>query len=113
MAERAGWWLAGAAVALGLAHLAVGTMIFDGLTLDALWFAGSGLALILGGMINLFAQLAHYDTGGRVLLRTANIGMAIFLGLLCSLAPEPQVIFGLILFAALAAMSLLRRPGTA
>ena len=113
MARRLGWLLSGAAVALGLGHLAVTFLAFERMSLDALWFAGSGLAIILGGIINLFALLASHDSAGRALLGIANLAMTAFVALILFLAPEPQVIIGLILFAGLTALSWHRRPRTA
>ena len=45
-----------AAVLIGLVHLGVGWGSHDRLTYDALWFAGSGLAVILIGALTLLCS---------------------------------------------------------
>lgn len=65
MARRWAWGLSGAVVLLGLGRLSLAALMFERLSPDALWFAGSGLAIVLGGMFNLFAQLASFGAGGR------------------------------------------------
>lgn len=46
----------GLTVVVGLVHLGVAAAQFRALSLDALWFAGSGLAVILIGVLSLLAQ---------------------------------------------------------
>jgi hypothetical protein len=46
----------GAAILIGLVHLAVGWGSYDRLTFDGLWFAGSGLAVILIGALSLLCS---------------------------------------------------------
>ena len=40
-------------VALGVVHTALTPMFYGRFTLGALWFAGSGLAMIFAGLLNL------------------------------------------------------------
>lgn len=105
MARRWAWGLSAAAVLLGVGHLSLAALMFERLSLDALWFAGSGLAIVLGGMINMFAQFAHYGTGGRTVLGIANLVTMAFFALALTIVPEPQVVVGLILFGALAGLA--------
>lgn len=51
--------------AVGLLHLAVAFASYDHLTLDALWFAGSGLAVVLIGVLTLLARGSRRDTAAR------------------------------------------------
>lgn len=114
MARRWGLGLSAAAVALGLGHLTLGAIAFEPRTLDALWFQGSGVAIVLGGLLNLFAQLACYGKGGRALLGIANLAALGFFALALMVVPEPQVIFGTFLFAALLVIAVIqdrRGPG--
>jgi len=81
---------AGAAIALGLAHLIYGFIAFKGLTPDHIWFAGAGIAMICVG-------LANWQRSAQIqnLLMTAYIiPMAIIL-------PLPQVFLGLAIFMTL------------
>ena len=110
MARRLAWLLSIAAILLGLGHLSLAVVAFGKLSLGALWFAGSGLAIVLGGMLNLFAQLASYGRAGRALLGFANLTTAAFFALALAIVPEPQVLVGLLLFAGLAALSWLAHP---
>lgn len=113
MAKWPGRVLGSAAVALGLGHLSVAAFVFERLSMDALWFIGSGVAIVLGGVLNLFAQAASYGAGGRILLIAANLLILVFFGLVMWVVPEPQVIVGTVLFAALLVQSLIRDPRTA
>lgn len=45
-----------AAVLIGLTHLLVGLITYGELNFDALWFLGSGLAVILIGILTLLAS---------------------------------------------------------
>ena len=48
-----------AAALVGCAHLVVGWSSYERLSYDALWFAGSGLAVILIGALNLLSSSAR------------------------------------------------------
>lgn len=93
---------------LGIVH-ALGTLVFyDAFTPNAVWFAGTGLALVFLGMLNLAATSPR----GWLLCRIANVAGAVF-GLLAVLAvPEPQAYLGLLLLAALVVTSF-RPPAAA
>lgn len=60
----------GLTVAVGVLHLGVAVVQFRALTLDALWFAGSGLAVVLIGVLSLLAR----STPGHAATRCAAIG---------------------------------------
>jgi len=96
--------LSAGTIILALGHLAIGAASFDRLSFQALWFMGSGVAIMLGGMINLLALFADHRRAGRLLLLAANLAMAAFFGLALPLLPQPQVIAGLLLFLALAVL---------
>lgn len=110
MARRFAWGLSGAAIALGVGHLTLGAIVYEPLSLDALWFQGSGVAIVLGGLLNLFAQLASYGTGGRAVLGIANLAALGFFVLALMVVPEPQVIFGTLLFGALLMIAVMKDP---
>lgn len=105
MIRRLAWALSGAAVLLGLGHLSIAAMAFERLSFEALWFAGSGLAIVLAGLFNLFAQMARVGRTGRALLGIANLATTGFFAMALTILPEPQVVIGLVLFGGLAALS--------
>ena len=76
------------AMGLGALHLAYGIFVFKALTVDHIWFAGAGFAMILAGHANL--------DKARLL---PSILMLIYFGIMLSKLPLPQVFFGTALFA--------------
>lgn len=99
------WVLSVAAMLLGLGHLSIAALSFPQLSFQALWFTGAGVAIVLGGMLNVFALMARYGGAARALLGIANLAMAGFFAMALILLPAPQVIAGIVLFLALAALS--------
>ena len=81
---------AGAAIALGIAHLIYGFIAFKGLTPDHIWFAGAGIAMICVGLVN-WQRPAQIQ---NMLITAYMIPMAIIL-------PLPQVFLGLAIFMTL------------
>lgn len=71
----------GLTVAVGLVHLGVAGTQLGALSLDALWFAGSGLAVILIGVLSLLARLAAAPRVVRWAAVAANLaGLALAVG---------------------------------
>jgi hypothetical protein len=66
----AGWLT----VAVGVLHLGVAGAQYDTLSFDALWFAGSGLAVVLIGVLSLLARSAPARAGARWSAAGANLG---------------------------------------
>lgn len=88
-------------VALGLLHCAFTFYNYDGLSFEAVWFLGSGVAIVLAGFINI----AMLRDGGRdtVIWTMALItNVLFFLGFLAAsyMMRQPQVIVGAVLFLA-------------
>src|SRR5215211_8646183 len=85
-------------VALGVVHTALTPVFYGRFSLGALWFAGSGLAMIFVGLVNLtLGRDAGRDRVVRTYCYAANL-LTLFFGILIvTLDPEPQVIFGLVL----------------
>lgn len=106
-----------AACATALAGLGVGhTLLTPVFTrkqprLQQLWFAGSGLALVFLGLLNL-ARAQTGDPTVRSFCQLANPLGTLYLGLLVRDLPEPQAYAALGLSAALTGLSL-RSGGTA
>ena len=87
-------------VALGCAHLLFTFHDYDEFSLDAMWFAGSGLALVFAGFLNV----AHLRGGGRdrvvrALTILTDAACALLFVAALSLMRQPQVFVGVALFA--------------
>lgn len=81
---------AGAAIALGTAHIIYGLIAFKALTAEYLWFAGAGIAMICVGLSNC--------------QRSAPLQSAVmttYLALMTYIMPLPQIFLGLAIFVAL------------
>lgn len=60
-----------------------------------LWFAGSGLAILMAGLNNVsMMRTGDVDRGQRAVWIAANLMTAAFFGLAWSVLPEPQVAVG-------------------
>ena len=96
-------------VALGCAHVLFTLHDYGEFSLDAMWFFGSGLALVFAGFLNV----AHIRAGGRdrlvraLTVLTDALCALLFVAAL-SLMRQPQVFVGVLLFA-FAAVAALRR----
>jgi hypothetical protein len=87
-------------ILLGIAHLSFTPRNYGGLSLDAIWFASAGLAILFGGFLNLtFVRSAAPEPILRWLCFAANLLLAFFFLLAIPLLREPQVFFGAGLFA--------------
>jgi hypothetical protein len=98
--------LAIAAGLLGTGHLALTPLLYRDWTLDSLWFVGTGLAMLIGAGANLLGIGAgnRMRRAGLVLI---NLAMTAFFASAWPVLPEPQVVVGGVLFAALAACAAL------
>jgi hypothetical protein len=99
-------------IALGVLHLLFTFRNYDEFTLDALWFASAGVAIIFAGFLNLIT-IRH---GGRdalagTLCFVSNLVMAALFVAALWLMRQPQVFVGVLLFAVAAATSLAARRG--
>lgn len=97
--------LAVAAMLLGTAHMALTPFAYPTWTIDALWFAGSGLAMLTGAAANIIGR----DTASRssrTMLMLVNMAMTGFFLSAWLVLPAPQVIVGGLLFAGLAVLQL-------
>jgi hypothetical protein len=95
-------------IALGAVHTALTPVFYGRLTPNAVWFAGAGLAMIFVGFLNVvLSRGAGRDTLSRVLVYVANLLTLGFGSVTVYLDGEPQVIFGMILIAAITASAFL------
>ena len=92
-----GAWLA---VALGAVHVAFTAFAYERFSLGAFWFMGSGFAIVFAGFVNLMLNRGAWrDALSRRLCHLANALTAALFGVGIFLIGEPQVFFGLSLFA--------------
>lgn len=107
MLRRLHWAAAIAALLLGLAHVAYTGRLHQALTLDALWFAGTGLALIAIALLNITALRAEGRASPGLVL-AGNLATTGFLVLLWTVHQAPQVMAGLVLFVVLTGCALVQ-----
>lgn len=95
-------------VAVGVLHLGVAGTQYDALSFDALWFAGSGLAVVLIGVLSLLARSASASAGVRwaaVGANAAGLALALAFGVLTRWRePQGPVLVALFLAGGIGAM---------
>ncbi|MCZ8085950.1 hypothetical protein [Brevundimonas sp.] len=104
MIRKAVWVLVSSGLLLGLLHLILTLPIYGRLSLEALWFAGSGLAVVCCALMNVVA-LRGGTSSNRWAIVLANLLVAGFFATAWPLLPSPQVAAGFMIFATLAAVS--------
>jgi hypothetical protein len=98
-------------VALGTGHTLLTPIFYPGFSADALWFAGTGLALLFLGLLNIAAQQNPIP----ILLNLcviANLMGAFFLGLVTCAVPEFQAFVALLAASGLVVSTLAFRKDT-
>jgi hypothetical protein len=97
--------LTGLAMALGLVHLGLSALTsVRAWGLDTLWFAGSGLAILVAALMNIIMiRATQIDRVQSAVWLVANLALTGFFGLAWLLLKEPQVIVGGLVFALLSA----------
>lgn len=101
MTRKAMWLLTSLGLLLGVLHLTLTLPMYGRLSLEALWFAGSGLAVICCALMNIVA-LRSRAPSGRWAIVIANLLIAAFFAAAWPLLPSPQVAAGFIIFIVLA-----------
>lgn len=76
---------------LGLTHLAFTVVIAESFNLEALWFAGSGIAFVLGGLINI-TNSRTYINNLKIVSIITNLILLAFSILIITLMIAPQSI---------------------
>ncbi|MCA1616038.1 MAG: hypothetical protein LC800_18445 [Acidobacteria bacterium] len=93
--------------ALGCAHVLFTLHDYEEFSLRALWFLGSGLALVFAGFLNVaHLRAPGRDTLVRALTVLTNVLCALLFVAALSLMRQPQVFVGIALFAFAALMAL-------
>lgn len=91
-------------IALGVVHTALTPVFYGRLSPGAMWFAGSGLAMIFVGFLNVaFGRVVGRDAVIRALCYAANLLTLVFEVLIVVVDGEPQVLFGLVLITVMTA----------
>ena len=93
--------LATIAAVLGAGHLTLALLAYPAWTIDALWFVGTGLAVVIAAAVN-FVALSGAGRNGQTLAIIVNFVMAGFFAAAWLVLPAPQVIVGSLVFFALA-----------
>lgn len=100
--------LTGVIIALGLLHVSMTFHDYDTFSMRALWFAGTGIAIILAGFLNIvLLREAGRDRLVRLLCVVTNLIFAVMFVLALLLLPQPQVFVGAGLFIAATLFSLI------
>lgn len=95
-------------IALGSLHVLFTFHDYDEFSLRALWFASAGVAIILAGFLNIvLLRDAGKDKVVRLLSILTNIIFALMFSAALYLMRQPQVFFGVALFAVAAVVTLL------
>jgi hypothetical protein len=98
-------WLA---VALGAVHVFFTAWAYDEFSLGAFWFAGAGVGIVYAGFLNVVLNRNALGDGvSRLLVHFANVVSVVLFGVAAFVIREPQVFFGLALFAFEAAAAVL------
>lgn len=109
MLRTAHKFLAGVIIALGVLHVSVTFRDYDGFSVEALWFAGAGVAIVLAGFLNvILLRDAGKDTVVWLLCLITNLTFAVMFALALLVLRQPQVLVGAGLFAAATFFSLVR-----
>jgi len=93
---------------LGIAHTALTPLFYAGLSPDALWFAGTGLALIFLGLLNVAAERV-FEPWILNLCIAANLIGCVYGMLLVVALPAAQAFAALAIFLAVAVGSIFVR----
>lgn len=94
-------------MALGALHVAFTFHDYDSLSMNAVWFAGSGIAIILAGFLNVaLIRVNGNDWVIKLLCVIANMTFTLGFAGATFLLSQPQVFLGLILFILATIMSL-------
>lgn len=107
------WIAAFLIVLLGLVHIGFTFHDYTGLSFEAIWFAGSGVAIVLAGFLNI----AMLRDGGKdtVIWSMSLIANVVFIVMFAAAAfmlREPQVFLGLLFFAVTTFYSFFINPKT-
>lgn len=96
------------ALSLGVIHTALTPLFYDRFSPDALWFAGTGLALVFLGLLNLMAERVWQAWAINTCI-AANLVGCVYGALVAIALPEIQAYAATVIFIAVFVASLLTR----
>lgn len=100
--------LTGIIIALGVLHTLVTFCEHDSFSVEALWFASAGVAIILAGFLNIvLLRDVGKDTVVWMLCLITNLIFAVMFVLALLVLPQPQVFVGAGLFIVATLFSLI------
>lgn len=110
--RRIDWVATAIATLLGIGHVGFTPTFAPGWTAGAVWFAGSGLALLFLGLLNAARLLVGADRRIAWMCLAANATALLWMAFLISLLRAPQAFLALAAVMGVLAGSLasLRRP---
>lgn len=99
---------------LGFLHLGLSALVWRHWNIEALWFAGSGLAIVVGGLVNVaMIRVGLVDRVQKTVWLFTNLALASFFALAWPVLKGPQVIVGGLAFALLCVVVVTSAPGRA
>ena len=98
--RRAAWVASLLIVALGCVHIGVTFFQYYGLSFEAVWFFGTGVAIVMAGFLNI-AMIRNRGTDTVVWVMTLGTNVFFLLGFAAAsyMMRQPQVFIGTALFA--------------
>jgi hypothetical protein len=101
----------GLIIALGCLHIGFTPLNYSRFDMDAMWFVGTGFALILAGFLNV-AMIRTADRVVRALCVITNVSFALLFGVALLQMVQPQVFVGVALFGVAGFCALFTRSGS-
>jgi drug/metabolite transporter superfamily protein YnfA len=97
-------------IALGVVHTSLTPFFNEGFSVEAMYFASAGLAMIVVGFLNIaMSRNKSSDRMIAILCYIANVLFAVFGLLTAQVLGEPQAYFGLVLILTMTVTSFLVR----
>lgn len=96
---------------LGIIHTGLTPAFYNSLSPDAMWFAGTGLALIFLALLNIVTERVFEQWAFNICI-TANVIGCLYSVLVVIALPETQAYTSLGIFLAVTGLSILVRPKT-
>jgi hypothetical protein len=97
--RTAAWIASLLIVLLGSLHVVVTFFQYDGLTFEAVWFFGTGVAIVLAGFLNVAMLRNGGDTVVWALTLSTNLFFLLGFAAASYMMRQPQVFTGTLLFA--------------
>ncbi|MBN2091898.1 hypothetical protein JW964_19940 [candidate division KSB1 bacterium] len=82
-------------VILGVIHTSLTPLFYKTFSVDALWFAGTGLSLVFLGLLNIAALKTSIKSVYQICI-FANIICTIYFAIIVIVLPEPQAFIGVL-----------------